>query len=38
VETCAFMVKTYHADFFASITSEVIELGRRPGHPEHHRR
>ena len=30
--------KTYHANFAASITSEVIELPRRPGHLRHHRR
>jgi hypothetical protein len=32
------MVKTYHANFSASITSHVIELGREPGHLRSHRR
>ena len=38
VEACAFMLETYHANFAASITSEVIELGSGPGHLRHHRR
>src|SRR4051812_318788 len=31
-EVCAFMAKTYHANFVRSITSEVIELGRALDH------
>src|ERR1044072_7992215 len=31
-DACAFMVKTYHADFAHSITCEVIETARPADH------